>query len=744
MKRKEENNVIYFILEKNHSSECINLHNITKKNETNLIGNYNEYINKCFKYLDSTEDYNKKEFTINLQNIYNENKYDFRLKENTIKNIISRWKTNSLRFTKYNAIENRYNKNKELILWEYNNSAIFTSNKKNPFPSEYFIWSSDLMIARARFTKHLFIDGTFHHPVGFAQLLIIIFKDIITSHYLPCFYILMSNKTEILYDLVFKALNRILTQNKIYALEIKTITTDTEIALINAIKTNFPKSQKLGCWFHLKQDLMREARVLGLLNPKNNKVNPEITLEVITQLSLLPIEYNGNIKVLINKLDVLSKQYPNYFNLINGYFKETKLKYFQDDSFNYNKFPKDIRSNSILERYNKLVKSDLGIKRTCNWVVFLNFINKEIIRINNELSKNQNINVLYNMKTTKFGIEKYTNNEKKEENNNNEIEFKEETVKEKNNNNWLVQNGNNCRYNAFITLFYFTISSYLTEIKDKNYLILNELNEKIIKLSEDINDINYNDIVIFLQKNKFDTNNAKIDAIINEQDEDKKKDLIKQIKFDDNIDFSSSGYAAQLFSIFNNKLDFCIKENKKLECILCEKKEMIEIDEMQPFIFVNNTNINNTSIFNIMLEKYKEIYSYACDCRKNEKEDVLCLKIKYNIESFPNFLFILFDFSYAELVKNKEKIFKLLDDRIAFNLKTEYNLKGIITAPKINHYNTILFNPMGLINNFYLNSNNIYYHDGMLNDGCIIPLKKGEDWKNVGIPYIALYKKLNI
>ena len=187
----------------------------------------------------------------------------------------------------------------------------------------------------------------------------------------------MSNKTEILYDLVFKALNRILTQNKIYALEIKTITTDTEIALINAIKTNFPKSQRLGCWFHLKQDLMREARVLGLLNPKNNKVNPEITLEVITQLSLLPIEYNGNIKVLINKLDVLSKQYPNYFNMINGYFKETKLKYFQDDSFNYNKFPKDIRSNSILERYNKLVKSYLGIKRTCNWVVFLNFINKK-------------------------------------------------------------------------------------------------------------------------------------------------------------------------------------------------------------------------------------------------------------------------------------------------------------------------------------------------------------------------------
>ena len=107
---------------------------------------------------------------------------------------------------------------------------------------------------------------------------------------------------------------------------------------------------------------------------------------------------------------------------------------------------------------------------------------------------------------------------------------------------------------------------------------------------------------------------------------------------------------------------------------MCEKKQTEKIEEMQPFIFVNNTNIHNKSIFNLMLEKYKEIYSYACECRKNAKEDVLCLKIKYNIESYPEFLFILFDFKYSELVKNKEKIFKLLDNRIAFNLTTEFKL----------------------------------------------------------------------
>ena len=53
---------------------------------------------------------------------------------------------------------------------------------------------------------------------------------------------------------------------------------------------------------------MREARVLDLLfHGKNIKINPDITLEVITQLSLLSIEYNSSIKDLINKLDILPK-----------------------------------------------------------------------------------------------------------------------------------------------------------------------------------------------------------------------------------------------------------------------------------------------------------------------------------------------------------------------------------------------------------------------------------------------------
>ena len=69
---------------------------------------------------------------------------------------------------------------------------------------------------------------------------------------------------------------------------------------------------------------------------------------------MLPLEYNGDIKYLKTKLDIISKQYPIYTNMINGYFYDNKIKFFENNSYNYNIFPKDIRSNSILERYKKL------------------------------------------------------------------------------------------------------------------------------------------------------------------------------------------------------------------------------------------------------------------------------------------------------------------------------------------------------------------------------------------------------
>ena len=59
----------------------------------------------------------------------------------------------------------------------------------------------------------------------------------------------------------------------------------------------------------------------------------------------------------------------------------------------------------------------------------------------------------------------------------------------------------------------------------------NDLNKLILELSNNINNKNYNEIIIFLRKNKFDSNNLKIDEIINETDEEKKNSFNRKSKY---------------------------------------------------------------------------------------------------------------------------------------------------------------------------------------------------------------------
>ena len=143
----------------------------------------------------------------------------------------------------------------------------------------------------------------------------------------------------------------------------------------------------------------------------------------------------------------------------------------------------------------------------------MNFINKKIDRILLIFGKNENINVLYSKKNTKFGSKKFNYDNKIKENKI-ENDFKKVKISDK----WLKQKINNCRYNAYITLFYFTYSSFIKDSEEKDNHLLTELNDLVLNLAQDVSDKNYNEIVVFLQKNNIDSNNALIDQIIREKD----------------------------------------------------------------------------------------------------------------------------------------------------------------------------------------------------------------------------------
>ena len=110
-----------------------------------------------------------------------------------------------------------------------------------------------------------------------------------------------------------------------------------------------------------------------------------------------------------NKIKILESQYREHYSYIIKYFYKEKRKYFEDNSFNYNICPPDIRVNSIVAHYNSTIKKYFGEKKETNWIIFMNFIKSEIQIIIDKLSKNENKNVIYYSKYTKFGSEIYNN-----------------------------------------------------------------------------------------------------------------------------------------------------------------------------------------------------------------------------------------------------------------------------------------------------------------------------------------------
>ena len=138
----------------------------------------------------------------------------------------------------------------------------------------------------------------------------------------------------------------------------------------------------------------------------------------------------------------------------------------------------------------------------------MTMINKELIRINEILVKNQNKNIKFYAKFTKFGINKYNERkynsyllpqdifikfiEDKQSNNINKIiKMRDNNILQEINNAivdlWLKYNNNNCRYTTFITLYYFKFSNFIDLLNGKEFSDLKELNSLILKLFDNYN-----------------------------------------------------------------------------------------------------------------------------------------------------------------------------------------------------------------------------------------------------------------
>ena len=336
--------------------------------------------------------YDRNLFKSKFLEIYNNNKYDFPMNTNFLSNIITKWRNSTNRFNKSTVWDNKYDYQKRLILRDYRTIYEESTPNNKLKCLEYIIWANDENIKRIRKAKHYYLDGTFHHPKEFKQLLILMYKDIITDLKIPGIYILLNGKSQILYEQAFGSLINIITNNRKIELEVVSIITDSEIALINVIKKYFPNCQRIACYFHFKQDLLRNLRSYGLYN-ENNKLTSD---NILKKLGKLTFKYKGKINFVLIYLKNIIKEHPKYCNFLDEYFIKNKLEYFKDLSLDYSKIPNDCRTNNYLENYNGYIKSQLGKHRLINWVNFINFIKLEsqrsIDKLYNNISINQNFN----------------------------------------------------------------------------------------------------------------------------------------------------------------------------------------------------------------------------------------------------------------------------------------------------------------------------------------------------------------
>lgn len=84
-----------------HTHECLKLYNENRSDKKIYLESYENFKEKLFEEFNKKNYYNRKDFIELAYKILNDYKYNIKINENKIKNLISKWKNSSQKFTKY-------------------------------------------------------------------------------------------------------------------------------------------------------------------------------------------------------------------------------------------------------------------------------------------------------------------------------------------------------------------------------------------------------------------------------------------------------------------------------------------------------------------------------------------------------------------------------------------------------------------------------------------------------------------
>ena len=247
----------------------------------------------------------------------------------------------------------------------------FTFNyKKNDTnkTAKIVIWTSDFQLNRLRLTNHWYTDGTFTiAPSNYHQFLTIAIRDPNTGFIKPALWAILDSKEEESYYQAFRIIKDIASNSGRLDWNLTSITLDFEPGLINGFKRVFLETRVIGCLFHFKQALYREAKIQGLTIDKLK----ETSKELIHRLGLL--SWKGNLDLVEKELEMIQKKYEHTVHQgLVLYYKNWWLDRLKSGLIDYSHIEDNFRTNSVLEGYNGHVKDSLP--RSPSWPKFLEFL----------------------------------------------------------------------------------------------------------------------------------------------------------------------------------------------------------------------------------------------------------------------------------------------------------------------------------------------------------------------------------
>jgi hypothetical protein len=230
-------------------------------------------------------------------------------------------------------------------------------------------WAHPEMMDVAKETgRNVFVDCTFRCvPKDFEQLLILMVYSKPKNYYCPVFYVLMQEKSQKAYELVFQNIGNTLGEN----IDAATFTCDFETALINAAKKSFgtEHTKYVLCFFHFKQAIRRKLIDIGMTHEVIVKlIGGEITRMVnekeekhevqglIDLLTVIPVNEIKNIGIpfIRSVMEEDEAKYPDLFKQFwEVYFNNTWLKRYDPNDWNIGSLRETLKSDiKIVNRTN--------------------------------------------------------------------------------------------------------------------------------------------------------------------------------------------------------------------------------------------------------------------------------------------------------------------------------------------------------------------------------------------------------